>query len=74
MCNSMALALNTQPDTTQITWKVWKDNTPAMLIISKAEFNAIFSFGMLMINTAFGIEGVLNEQVQSITEEQLADV
>lgn len=73
MCNSMALALSTQPDTTQITWKTWKDNTPVMLIVSKAEFNAIFSFGMLMINTAFGIEGVLNEQVQKMTEEQLAD-
>lgn len=67
MCNSRALALSTQPDTTQITWKVWQDSTPTVLIISKAEFNAIFSFGMLMINTAFGIEGVLNEQVQKMT-------
>lgn len=73
MCNSMALALNTQPDTTQITWKVWKDNTPTMLIISKAEFNAVFSFGMLMINTAFSVQGLFNQQLQTITQQQLAD-
>ena len=73
MCNSMALAMASQPDDYTITWKVWQGDKPVMLTITKAEFNAIFAFGMTMINTAFAVEGALNEQAQSFTDEQLAD-
>lgn len=73
MCNSMALAMTSQPDDYTVNWKVWAADVPIMLTITKAEFNAIFAFGMLMINTAFGVEGALNAEVQKLTEEQLAD-
>lgn len=73
MCNSMALAMASQPDDYTVVWKVWTADVPIMLTITKAEFNAIFAFGMLMINTAFGVEGALNAEVQKMTEEQLAD-
>jgi hypothetical protein len=73
MCNSMALAMANQPDDFTVSWKVWQDGNPVMLTISKAEFNAIFAFGMVMINTAFGVEGDLNETAQKLTDEQLAD-
>lgn len=74
MCNSMAIAMAGQPDDYAITWKVWDGDTPVMMKITKVEFNAIFAFGMLMINTAFGVEGALNKQAQSLTDEQLAGV
>lgn len=73
MCNSMALAMASQPDDFTINWKVWQGDIPAILTITKAEFNAVFAFGMTMINTAFAVEGELNAQVQTITEEQLSD-
>lgn len=73
MCNSMALALNAQPDEYLLYWKVWKDSSPIMLGITKSQFNEIFSFGMLMINQAFSIEGNLNAEQEAFTEDQLAD-
>ena len=73
MCNSMALAMTSQPDDFTVNWKVWQDGSPVRLTISKAEFNAIFAFGMTMINTAFGVEGALNAEAQKLTSEQLAD-
>lgn len=73
MCNSMALAITAQPNDFIINWKVWKNNTPTMLSITKEQFNSIFSFGMLMINTAFSVQGLLNQQLQAITQQQLAD-
>lgn len=73
MCNSMALALNAQPDEYLLYWKVWQDNSPIMLAITKAQFTEIFSFGMLMINEAFSVEGMLNAEQEAFTDEQLAD-
>lgn len=73
MCNSMALAITAQPNDFIINWKVWKNDTPTMLSITKEQFNSIFSFGMLMINTAFSVQGLLNQQLQTITQQQLAD-
>lgn len=73
MCNSMALALNSQEDGYILNWKVWQNNSPIMLAITKAQFNEIFAFGMFMINQAFAIEGILNNEQEAFTEDQLAD-
>lgn len=73
MCNSMALAMTTQADDFNVSWKVWQGDIPVMLSITKAEFNTIFAFGMTMINTAFAVEGALNAEAQRLTEEQLTD-
>lgn len=73
MCNSLALAIANQPDTYAINWKCWCDGMPVMLELNKAQFNAIFAFGIQMINEAFAVQGILNDTVQNMTSLQLAD-
>ena len=50
MCNSLALAIASQPDTHEISWKCWKGDIPEMVQLTKTQFNAIFAFGITMIN------------------------
>lgn len=73
MCNSVLLGLMNQDDSYQVYWKVWQDDKPAMLALTKAQFQQVFSFGMRMINEAFAEEGTLDEVAKEFTEEQLAD-
>lgn len=73
MCNSLALAIASQPDTYTIYWKCWCDGMPKMLQLTKVQFNAIFAFGIQMINQAFAVQGTLNTTVQSMLSYQMQD-
>jgi hypothetical protein len=73
MCNSRVLAIATKPDDFIISWKVWQDDIPTVLNITKAEFLSIFAFGSEMIDAAFAVEGALNAEIQQLTVEQLSN-
>lgn len=73
MANGKATAIFDKPEDFQINWKTWKDNLPVILTLTKKEFNEIFNFSMQMIDLTFALEGKLNLQVQSFSEEQLQD-
>lgn len=55
MCNSLSLAVSAQADDSVISWKCWQGDVPKMLELTKAQFNAIFAFGIVMINEAFAV-------------------
>lgn len=60
-------------DSTELNWKVYEGNEVAFLTLTVAELKQLFAFGMNMINTAFGVEGALLQQVRAMTDEQLSD-
>ena len=60
MCNGQIIAMASQPDDFIVNWKVYIDDHPTLLAMTKAEFLAVYGFGMQMINAAFGVEGTLN--------------
>ena len=71
MCSCQLYALNEQNDDYIVYWKVWQNDEPQMLELTKPEFIKVFSFSRDVINTAFGVQGMLNTQAKTFTQEQL---
>lgn len=71
MCSCQLYALNEQNDDYIVYWKVWQNDEPQMLELTKLEFIKVFSFSRDVINTAFGVQGILNVQAKAFTQEQL---
>ena len=71
MCSCQLYALNEQNNDYIIYWKVWQNDEPQMLELTKPEFIKVFSFSRDVINTAFGVQGMLNKQAKTFTQEQL---
>ena len=55
MCSCQLHALENYDDSYVVYWKVWQDNKPSVLPLSKPDFKRVFSFSRDMINTAFGV-------------------
>lgn len=72
-CNSVLAMYEVLPDDTVIPWEVWQGDTPAMLPVNKTQFKQCFAFGANMIISVETVKGTLNAEIQSFTDEQLAD-
>ena len=71
MCNGQILAMQEQPADFPVNWKVYIDNYPSMMQMTKQEFIKVYGYGMLMINSAFTTEGQLNAAYESLTPEEI---
>ena len=71
MCNAQVLLMINQLDDYQIGWKVYVNDHPTLLPMTKAEFIKVYGFGNLMVNSAFVTEGTLNAHYEALTEEEL---
>lgn len=57
-----SLALMTDGQTAN--WKFYKDNEPAIVVITKEQLVGIAAFAQKMINDCFAIEGICNENLK----------
>lgn len=73
MITASLIGLQNAPDETTLDWKVYKDNQPLVIPLTKVQLAQLFAFALNMINTAFGVEGVRNNDVANATVEQLND-
>lgn len=71
MCSCQLHALKEQNNDYIVYWKVWQNDEPQMLELTKPEFIKVFSFSRDVINTAFGVQGMLNKQAKTFTQKQL---
>ena len=72
-CNSVLAMYEVLPDDTVIPWEVWQGDTPVMLPVNKAQFKKCFAFGASMIIEVETAKGMINANIQKLTDEQLAD-
>ena len=72
-CNSVLAMYEVLPDDTIIPWEVWQGDTPVMLPVNKAQFKKCFAFGASMIIEVETAKGMINANIQKLTDEQLAD-
>ena len=72
-CNSVLAMYGALPDDTVIPWEVWQGDFPVMLPVNKLQFQQGFAFGGQMIIEVETVKGNLNMNVQTFTDEQLAD-
>ena len=70
MCNAMLLSLNGKPSDTVFSWKVYRNQLPELLALTKTEFETVFTRGMEMIHAAFWLEGALYERLETLDETQ----
>ena len=73
MITASLIGLQNAPDNTTLNWKVYKDNQPLVIPLTKVQLAQLFAFALNMINTAFGLEGVRNNDVAIASVEQLND-
>jgi hypothetical protein len=71
MITASLIGLQNAPDDITLNWKVYKDNQPLVIPLTKIQLAQLFAFALNMINTAFGLEGVRNNDVANATVEQL---
>lgn len=72
-CNSVLAMFQVLPAGTFIPWEVWQGDVPTMLSVNAEQFKACFAFGSQMIINVESVKGAINAEVQSLTEEQLAN-
>ena len=66
MCSAMLIQLNGKPDDTPVSWKVYRDDAPVLIQLTKQEFERVFAAGMTMIDQAFAVEGRLNAELAAL--------
>ena len=71
MITASLIGLQNAPDETTLNWKVYKDNQPLVIPLTKVQLAQLFAFALNMINTSFGIEGLRNEALAVATVEEL---
>lgn len=72
-CNSVLSMYEVLPDDTIIPWEVWQGDVPTMLPVNKTQFKKYFAFGANMIIEVETVKGTINANIQTLTDEQLAD-
>lgn len=72
-CNSVLAMFEVLPEDTVIPWEVWQGDVPTMLPVNKEQFKQCFAFGSQMIISVETVKGMLNAEVQNLTDEQLAN-
>jgi len=73
MITASLIGLQNAPDETTLNWKVYANNKPIVVPLTKVQLAQLFAFALNMINTAFGVEGVRNNDLTTATVEQLND-
>lgn len=73
MITASLIGLQNAPDETTLNWKVYANNQPIVVPLTKEQLAQLFAFALNMINTAFGVEGVRNNDLTTATVEQLND-
>ena len=73
MITASLIGLQSAPDDTTLNWKVYMGDIPLVVPVTKAQLAQLFAFALNMINTAFGVEGVRNNDLTTATVEQLND-
>lgn len=73
MITASLIGLQNAPDETTLNWKVYANNKPIVVPLTKVQLAKLFAFALNMINTAFGVEGVRNNDLTTATVEQLND-
>lgn len=66
MCSAMLIQLNGKPDDTVVSWKVYRDDAPVLIQLTKQEFERVFAAGMAMIDQSFAVEGQLNAELAAL--------
>lgn len=73
MITASLIGLQSAPDETTLNWKVYKNNQPIVVPLTKVQLSQLFAFALNMINTSFGLEGVRNNDLATATVEELND-
>lgn len=74
MITASLIGLQNAPDETTLNWKMYKDNQPIVVPLTKIQLAQLFAFALDMINKSFGVEGVRNNELGTATVENLNDV
>lgn len=72
-CGAVLPVYETMADDQVIPWEVWKDDLIFMLPVSKVQFKNGYLFGVQMTVQVQTVKGALCAEIQSLTDEQLAD-
>lgn len=73
MITASLIGLQSAPDETTLNWKVYANNQPIVVPLTKVQLSQLFAFALNMINTSFGLEGVRNNDLTTATVEELND-
>ena len=73
MITASLIGLQNAPDETTLNWKVYANNKPIVVPLTKVQLAQLFAFALNMINTSFGLEGTRNNDLTTATVEQLND-
>lgn len=73
MITASLIGLQNAPDETTLNWKMYKDNQPIVVPLTKIQLAQLFAFALDMINKSFGVEGVRNIELTTATVENFND-
>ena len=73
MITASLIGLQSASDETTLNWKVYTNNQPTVVPLTKVQLSQLFAFALNMINTSFGLEGVRNNDLAIATVEELND-
>lgn len=73
MITASLIGLQDAPDETTLNWKMYKDNQPIVVPLTKIQLAQLFAFALNMVNVSFGLEGIRNNDLTTATVEQLND-
>lgn len=71
MITASLIGLQNAPDETTLNWKMYKDNQPIVVPLTKIQLAQLFNFAIDMINKSFEVEGVRNIELTTATVENL---
>lgn len=73
MITASLIGLQSAPDETTLNWKMYANNQPIVVPLTKVQLAQLFAFALNMVNVSFGLEGVRNNDLTTATVEQLND-
>lgn len=73
MITASLIGLQSAPDETTLNWKMYANNQPVVVPLTKIQLAQLFAFALNMVNVSFGLEGVRNNDLTTVTVEQLND-
>lgn len=73
MITASLIGLQSAPDETTLNWKMYANNQPVVVPLTKIQLAQLFAFALNMVNTSFGVEGIRNNDLTTVTVEQLND-
>lgn len=73
MITASLIGLQSAPDETTLNWKMYINNQPIVVPLTKVQLAQLFAFALNMVNVSFGLEGTRNNDLTTATVEQLND-